>query len=519
MSRSPTIRSRVAHTSSESLIRGAALRGEEMEHSAFPEHAKNWINGEWSVGGTKRQASSPSTGRTLGHYLDIGPDEADQAIQAARRAFDTSHWSRDRELRSRTLLELADELAKRVDKMATLLAQEGGKLLGQTQWEVSLAVDWLRHAAATALLQTGGRSMETAEGMHFRSDPEPLGVVGVISPWNSPIILSVRAVAPALAAGCTVVLKLPHQTALTNALFCQAIAAVTSLPPGVLNVVTETGNICASMLVESPQVNMISYTGSTKVGRLIAANGAKTLKRLNLELGGKAPLIVFDDADLDAVVPQIVLALVAMNGQFCCTGSRVLAQRGIADRLRSALIEAYHHVRIGESDDPKAQLGPLIDHASVQRVDRVVAEAESYADILVRGGPVREGKLARGAFYRPSLIEVQDLGSYVVQNEVFGPVQTFEVFVDEADAIMRANATEFGLAASVFSNNTARCLRVGKKVQAGHIWMNCWGVMSEHFEQSGFKQSGIGVLCGPRAIEQFQEVKVYASVALTQGSH
>lgn len=483
-----------------------------MEHPTSPDAARNWINGRWNNGGTIRQAVSPSTGQLLGNYRDIGADEARLAIMAAREAFDTTSWAADRPLRSRALFELADEVAKRAEEMASMLSREGGKLLAQTRWELSLAVDWLRHGAATALLQTAGRALETAPGTHFVSDPEPLGVVGVISPWNSPIILSVRAIAPALAAGCTVVLKLPHQTALTNAVFADAIAAVASLPAGVFNVFTETGSIGASLLVDSPQVNMISYTGSTKVGRVIAANGAKTLKRLNLELGGKAPLVVFDDADLETVVPQIVMALVAMNGQFCCTGSRVLVQRRIADKLRAALIEAYRNVRLGESEDPQVQLGPLIDKASVQRVDAVVAEAASYAQILVRGGPFNEGPLSAGAFYRPSLIEVQDLNAYVVQNEVFGPVQTFEIFEDEADAVMRANATEFGLAASVFSGDMARCRRVGKAIHAGHIWMNCWGVMSEHFEQSGFKQSGIGVLCGPRAIEQFQEIKVYATV-------
>ena len=487
-----------------------------MERSTMKEPVKNWINGAWAAGGTIREAVSPSNGRPLGTYLDIGPDEARQAIDAARTAFDSSSWPKDRNARSRALFELADEVAKRVDQIALMLAREGGKLLAQTRWELAVTVDWLRYAAATALLQTGGRALEAAPGMHFVSDPEPIGVIGVISPWNSPIVLSVRAVAPAMAAGCAVVLKLPHQTALTNALFAEAVAATTSLPPGVLNVVTETGSIAASMLVDSPDVNMISYTGSTKIGRVIAANGAKTLKRLNLELGGKAPLVVFNDADLSVVVPQIVTALVVMNGQFCCTGSRVLVQRGIADALRAALVEAYSKVRLGESDDPNAELGPLIDAASVQRVDGVVAEAASYAKILVRGGPVTEGPLAGGSFYRPSLIEVQDLGAFVVQNEVFGPVQTFEIFDDELDAIMRANATEFGLAASVFSRDMARCRRVGKAIQAGHIWMNCWGVMSEHFEQSGFKQSGIGVLCGPRAIEQFQEVKVYASVEPVQ---
>jgi len=190
----------------------------------------------------------------------------------------------------------------------------------------------------------------------------------------------------------------------------------------------------------------------------------------------------------------------------------VLVQRGMAGALRQALVDAYANVRLGESDDPDAQLGPLIDKASVQRVDAIVAEAAGYGTVLVRGGPVTEGPLAAGAFYRPSLVEVASPDAWIVQNEVFGPVQTFEVFDDEADAIALANATPYGLAASVFSGDTARCRRVGKAIHAGHIWMNCWGVMSEHFEQSGFKQSGIGVLCGPRAIEQFQEIKVYASV-------
>ncbi len=475
------------------------------------EPAGNWIDGAWNAGGTVGESISPSTGEALGRYVAIGEEEARLAIAAARKAFDTTAWPTDRSLRSRALFELADRLAERLADIALMLSREGGKLHQQTQWEVGGAIEWLRYAAASALLQTAGRALETAPGVHFRSEAEPMGVVGVISPWNSPIILSVRAIGPALAAGCAVVLKLPHQTALTNALFAGAIAAATMLPPGVLNTITEEGSVGAAMLVASPDVNAISYTGSTEVGRTIAADGARTLKRLNLELGGKTPLIVFDDADLAVAVPQVVMALAAMNGQFCCTGSRVLVHRGIADALRAALVEAYSHVRLGGSEDPDAQLGPLIDRGSVDRLDRRVAEAADYATVLVRGGPVIDGPLAAGAFFRPALIEVEPLDAFVVQSELFGPVQTFEIFDDEDDAVRRANATEFGLAASIFTGDEARARRVGKRIRAGHIWTNCWGVLSEHFEQSGFKQSGIGLLCGPRAIEQFQEIKVYAS--------
>ncbi|SPL62365.1 aldehyde dehydrogenase family protein [Ochrobactrum soli] len=482
------------------------------QHSDTHALRTNWINGSWDYAGAIGTSVSPSTGEVVGEYLDIGPEQASKAIEAARAAFVSTPWARNRDLRSRALFELADRLAARKDEIAQMLSREGGKLIAQTTWEVQGAVEWLRYSAATAILQTGGRAVETAPGMYFHSNPEPMGVVGVITPWNSPVMLSVRAIGPALAAGCTVVLKMPHQTALTAALVAQAVSETQLLPAGVLNVVSESGHILSSMLVDSPLVSAISYTGSTHIGRLIAQNAGKSLKRINLELGGKAPLIVFDDADLDVVVPQIVTALVAMNGQFCCTGSRVLVQHGISEKMRAALIKAYQAVRLGESEDPEAQLGPLIDKASVARVDALIEQHKHEGKVLVRGGGVAEGPLARGAFYRPTLIEVEPVDAFLIQSEVFGPVQTLEVFKDEAEAISRANATEFGLAASVFTADANRARRVAGSLEAGTVWMNCWGIVTEHMEESGLKQSGVGSLCGPRAIEQFQEVKVYVSV-------
>ncbi len=488
------------------------------QHTRIHTLQTNWINGSWDYEGAAGTSVSPSTGEVVGEYLDIGPEQARKAIETARAAFVLTPWSRNRDLRSRALFELADRLDVRKDEIAKMLSREGGKLIAQTTWEVQGAVEWLRYSAATAILQTGGRAVETTPGMYFHSNPEPMGVVGVITPWNSPVMLAVRAFGPALAAGCTVVLKMPHQTALTAALVAQAVSETQSLPAGVLNVVCESGNILSSMLVDSPLVSAISYTGSTHVGRLIAQNAGKSLKRLNLELGGKAPLIVFDDVDVDLVVPQIVTALVAMNGQFCCTGSRVLVHRGIADKMRAALTKAYASVRLGESEDPQAQLGPLIDKASVARVDALIEQYKHEGKVLVRGGGVTEVPLARGAFYRPTLIEVEPVGAFLVQSEVFGPVQTLEVFKDEAEAISRANATEFGLAASVFTADANRARRVAGALEAGTVWMNCWGIVTEHMEESGLKQSGVGSLCGPRAIEQFQEIKVYVSVDPAQAA-
>lgn len=476
-------------------------------------HARNWINGQWDDTGTVHESHNPSTGQLIGTYISAGSAQAEAAIAAARTAFDTTGWSRDVATRSKAISELADRLAERTTEIALSLSRENGKVLGETTWEVSVAVDWLRYSAAAALTQVAGRAAEPMPGAYFHSHPEAMGVAGIISPWNSPVILTSRSIGPAIGAGCTMVVKMPGQTALTNTLFAEVIAATESLPPGVVNILTEAGNEVAPLLVSSPDVDVLSYTGSTHVGRAIAEGGAPTLKRMNLELGGKTPLIVFDDTDLDAVIPQLVAGSTLMNGQFCVTGSRVLVHRDIADDVRARLSAALEAVQVGPSEDPGSQMGPLIDKASVTRVDTLVEEATGYAKVLVRGGPTSDPALADGAFYRPTLLEVDDVDVPVVQQEVFGPVQTLEVFVDEADAIRRANATEFGLGASVFTGSDARARRVGREIRTGLVWVNTWGLLSEHFEEGGVKQSGYGRLCGPSAIEEFQDLKVYATAA------
>jgi acyl-CoA reductase-like NAD-dependent aldehyde dehydrogenase len=478
--------------------------------------AQHWIAGQWTASGQTSTSISPSDDTVVGTFYDGGEAEAAAAVDAAANAFATTAWARTPSLRATALDRLADALEAGVPELAATLARENGKLLPQTTWEVAGAASWLRYAAATARTQAAGRAAEVAPGQYYHSVPEPLGVAGIISPWNSPVILTVRALGPALAAGCTAVIKLPAQTALTNTLFAEVLASVDEIPAGVVNVFTESGSSGASFLVASDRVDVLNYTGSTAVGRLIAAAAAPTLKRLGLELGGKAPLVVFPGCDLDAVVPTLVQAAVAMNGQFCCTGSRVLVHRDVADEVRTRLADALSRVRLGAWDDEEAQLGPLIDRASAERVDAIVAEAASYGTVLVRGGAVTEGP---GAFYRPSLVEVDRTDVRIVQEEVFGPVQTFEVFDTEDDAVTKANATAYGLAASVFSPDSMQARRIARRIRTGSVWINTWGVMSEEFEQGGVKGSGYGYLCGPKAIEEFQTIKVYAEQDLAQSAH
>src|SRR5580692_9931521 len=470
------------------------------------EIAKHWIDGEWTGSETVSESVNPATGAVLGQWADGGEAEARAAIAAARRAFETSPWSRDRSLRHRALSEMADRFDAHAEELGTLVTKENGKKIAEGRFEGTSPSPTLRHNAAQALTDTG-ISAEVAPGQWFSTYAEPAGVVGIIVPWNSPVALLIRSLAPALSAGNTVAVKMPGQTALVANLVSQIIAEVTSLPRGVVNIFTESGNTGAPYLVASPDVQVISYTGSTTVGRIVAANGAPTLKRMNLELGGKTPMIVFDDADLDAAVPLLAAGITTFAGEFCMTGSRILVQRGVADEVRARLAGLLEAVRVGDGLYPDTDMGPLIDKADVVRVDAMVQAALAYAKPIVRGGPATDGALAAGAFYRPSLLEVEDVTADIVQMEVFGPVATFEVFDTETDAVARANATEYGLAAAIFTKNLDTSRRVSREIQAGTVWTNTWAAINDGFAEGGYKQSGIGRLRGPLAITEFQEAK------------
>ena len=330
----------------------------------------------------------------------------------------------------------------------------------------------------------------------------------MIVPWNSPSYLSIRALAPALAAGCTAVVKMPGQSAQLATLMAEIIAGVDELPPGAVNIIVESGSAGAQHLVSSPLVPVVHFTGSTSTGRLIAQAAAPLLKRVGFELGGKTPHLVFDDADLEAALPVLQSSATVFAGQFCMTGSRVLAHRSIAEDLKAALAARLEAVRPGPASDPSSDMGPLIDAASVARVDAMVEAAiDAGAEPVVRGGPPTDPALAGGSFYRPTLLEVTDPSLPIVQQEVFGPVQTFQAFDTEEEAVALANDTETGLSASVWTRDVDRPLRVARLLDVGLVSVNSWANLAVEMEEGGLKTSGLGRLGGLASLDDFCEYK------------
>jgi betaine-aldehyde dehydrogenase len=469
--------------------------------------ARHWIDGEWIEGSERSQSVNPATGETIGTYTEAGEAEAKRAIEAALRAFKNSDWRENRRLRARVLNEMADRFEARTPDLVNILSLENGKVEAEARFEVSMVPPKLRFYAALALTDFG-RAMETSPGCYTATLRQAVGVAGVIAPWNSPVVLFIRSLAPALAAGCTVVGKLPGLTAQTNTRMCEVFSEVTSLPKGVLNVFSEVHSAAARVLIDSPDVPVISLTGSSMTGRAILAAGAKHLKRFGGELGGKTPILLFDDADLDKALPKVEKALTVFAGQFCMTGSRLLVHRPILDTVRKRLAARLEAVKVGPAADPTSDMGPMINMANVQRVDRLVEAAiVAGARVVVRGGPMKDGPLARGAFYRPTLLEIDDHSLRIAQDEAFGPVLVMQAFDTEREAIALANNSEYGLAASVWSTDVDRPLRIARQINAGTVWVNNWAVVYDETEEGGYKQSGLGRLNGISALDDFVEYR------------
>jgi acyl-CoA reductase-like NAD-dependent aldehyde dehydrogenase len=472
-------------------------------------NARNYIDGQWqdAVGGATGESRNPADGSMIGSYAASGVEDARLAIASARRSFDTSLWPHDARLRQLVLLQWADRLEKR-QELAALLTRENGKVMTQSRGEMAAAISEIRYYAGLTR-HIPGHFVEVEPGAYSASLREAAGVAGLIIPWNAPIVLLIRSLAPALAAGCTVVVKPAHQTAQVTAEVLRELAAVESLPRGVLNLVLEHGSEVAQELVASNEVDVLSFTGSNGTGQRIMAAAAPTMKKLSLELGGKSCCLVFPDtpADIATVAQRIATAATIISGQQCTAARRVLVHAARYEEMKAALRGAFESIVVAPGDTPGAGMGPLIDGAALERVASDVERALGSCDEVVLRGGRPGGKLAAGHFLLPTLVAHQDTDAFFTQEEIFGPFVVLEKFEDEKEAVARANHTVFGLSASVWTGDGDRAMRLARALRNGTVWINDHNRLFAEAETGGYRRSGIGRLHGYEGLVDFLETK------------
>ncbi len=468
--------------------------------------ARNFIAGEWIAGdGEKRPSTNPADGRVLGYYSPGSAALTEQAVVAARALFDAGTWAASPRIRAQALFELADRLEAARDELVDLIVAENGKLRSEAIGEMMGSISETRYYAGLAR-NIFGRTFEGAPGSISLLHREPAGVAGIIVPWNAPVTLLMRSLAPALAAGCTTVVKPAPQTPLVHARVMRCVAECPSLPKGAVNSVNENGTEVGEALVASEDVDVISFTGSSATGKKIMAGAAPTLKRLSLELGGKAPAIVFPDADMDLATRELTRGSLVMAGQMCVAATRFLVHEAAHEEFRSRIRQAFSAIKTGPGDRSESQMGAMIDLPSRDRIVSLIERAGDEGRMVLKGA-VPGGDLAQGAFVTPTLFEIDDLASPLVQEEHFGPIVSIETFADEADAVRKANATRYGLAASLFTTDLNRATRVSRAIRTGTVWLNCHTRLFAEGETGGYRQSGLGRLHGVEGLNDFLETK------------
>lgn len=469
---------------------------------------QQFIAGKRRPGGSAEQVSitNPTTGEVLATDTLASPEDVHEAVTAARHAF--GDWSRTTPAeRSEAMLRWADLLQARSEELAATESRIGGKPIKLARgFDIPGVIDNVRFFAGAAR-NLEGRSAGEYSGEHTSSiRREPLGVIGSIAPWNYPLQMAAWKVLPAVAAGNTVVLKPSELTPLTSVMFAEA-AGEAGIPDGVINVVTGTGATAGHALVSHPDIAMVSFTGSTAVGRQVAATAAGDVKRVHLELGGKAPFVVFEDADLEAAARGAVAGALINSGQDCTAATRAYVHRTRYEAFVARVAELMDGVRLGPVDDPDTDMGSLISFRQRDRVAAMVDRAREGGATVVRGGRIPGGPLSRGAYYEPTLITGAAQDSEIVQQEIFGPVLVCLPFDTDDDAIRLANDTPYGLAASAWTGSVFRAQRASRDIQAGCVWINDHIPIISEMPHGGYKASGFGKDMSAYSFEEYTNVK------------
>ena len=451
---------------------------------------------------------NPATGQVIAQQPEAGAAGVDQAVTAAHQALQGDWASFLPVQREAVLLKLADLMEQHADELAHLETTNNGKLLSMAYGlDVYSGAQWLRYMAGWATKITGDTlnlsiPFPPNTGYQAYTTLEPVGVVAAIVPWNFPLLMAVWKLAPALATGCTIVLKPAEETPLT-AIRLAELALEAGLPAGVFNVITGRGENTGAALTAHPLVNKITFTGSTEVGRLIGAQAGKDIKRVALELGGKSPVIIFDDCNIDEAVAGAANAIFFNQGQVCTAGSRVYIQDGIYDQVVEKIAQMADEIVLGDGFDEKTKIAPLISARQKERVEGYIKIAQEEGRKLTKNDELP----TEGYFVRPTVFADVGIEARVSQEEIFGPVLVANRFSTEAEAIQLANQTEYGLGAGIWTKNIDRMQRVTKAIKAGTVWVNTHNMLDPSMPFGGFKQSGVGREHGKDVILSYLENK------------
>lgn len=470
---------------------------------------KHYINGQWvdSSNPNKLDIINPATQKVIARAPSATKEETEEAIKIAKRTFESGIWSdQSPQERGAVLLQIAELLQENFDELRDIEVQNNGKTKREAESDVEEAVNTFRYYAGL-LNVPNGQVYETSGNMQTLIIKEPMGVAGLIVPWNFPLLMSVWKIAPALAAGNSILLKPAEITPMTAVKLFELIDQ-SDLPKGAANLIMGDGPVVGQTIAESDDVDIVSFTGSTGVGRHIMQAAAGNMKKVSLELGGKSPNIIFDDADLETALDYSLFGIFMGSGQVCSSGSRILVQEGLYDEFIKKYIQKAKEIRVGPGNDEHSQMGAIVSEKHFNNIlNYIQIGKEEGANLSLGGNRIEGNGLEDGFFIEPTVFTNVTTHMRIVREEIFGPVVTIQKFKDEDEAIKIANDTDYGLAGAVFSTDQNKALRVIKKVRAGITWVNAYHLTNIQAPWGGYKQSGIGRSLSTYGLDEYQETK------------